>query len=491
MTDTRGTGQSINLQQPLARPLIAAGGMVVLAAVASLLALVYLSWASSQRLDPLERHLEHLQTLHAVSLDIQSALTNEMARQDRPTARTIEAISLDLRNMLRADGYLHAATPARIEAAQRFLLRDGYSIQTNLAAANAVMQQTLRDENEVQRTAIMRTQEAARREFLVAVFALFAVPVILVLILLFFRRRLFAWSASLSTMLENVRNSRLDNVELPAPGDPIYPVIDHYNAMVGRLREIEEAHSDKEQQLEQQVQIASDNLLRVQRHLAQAEQLSAIGEFSARVAHELRNPLSGITLALRNLREDVTRPEKAEVIDLVLQELERISRLLNSLLARTPQEREVFLPTSIAALCRDMATLLGYERDNDITFAFDLPDTVCRLPQDSLRQAVLNILRNSAQAMEPDGGQITISGTVTDERLQLAFEDTGPGYPEDILLHGIRPFRTDKDGGSGLGLSILQRLIQNAGGTLRLENAPSGGARTIIELPCTPDVGQE
>lgn len=491
MTVKRDPAPPTDWRMPIARPLIAAGGLVVLAAVVSLLALVYLSWASSQRLDPLERHLEHLQNLHAVSLDIQSALTNEMARQDRPTAKTIETISLDLRNMLRADGYLHEATPGRIEAAQRFLLRDGYSIQTNLAAANAVMQQTLRDENEVQRAAIMRTQEAARREFMVAVFALFAVPVILILILLFFRQRLFAWSASLSTMLENVRNSRLDNVALPGPGDPFYPVIDHYNAMVGRLREIEEEHSDKEQDLEHQVQIASDNLLRVQRHLAQAEQLSAIGEFSARVAHELRNPLSGITLALRNLREDITLPEKREVIDLVLDELERISRLLNSLLARTPHEREAFLPTSIASLCRDMVTLLGYEREDEIAFALDVPETVCRLPQDSLRQAILNILRNSAQAMEPEGGRITISGEVANEQLRLSFEDTGPGYPEDILLHGIRPFRTDKDGGSGLGLSILQRLIQNAGGTLRLENAPSGGARTIVELPCKPGAGEE
>ena len=473
-----------NWRQPFARPIVAAVGLVLVATVVSLLALVYLSWASSQRLDPLEHHLQHLQNLHAVSIDIQTALVDEAANKNPADAQDVEKISLELRNMLRADGYLHKATPERILAAQHFLVRDGYSIQDNLAAANMVMQKTLKDESEVQRAAIAQTRSAARREFDIALFSLFAVPIVLLAMLLFYRRRFFRWSTSLSQMLENVRNSNLDPVAEPDPNDPIFPVIDHYNAMVARLREIEVEHSDKRQDLEHQVQVASDSLLRVQRNLAQAEQLSALGEFSARVAHELRNPLSGITVALQNLRVDITAPDKLETVDLVLAELDRIKRLLNSLLAKTPNEREVHVTTSVADLCRDMVTLFSYESDRRIEFEVDVPDRECTLPQDSLRQAILNILRNSAQAMGDAGGRIAVTGTIEDDRFRLAIEDTGPGYPEDILRHGIRPFRTDKEGGSGLGLSILQRLIQNAGGTLHLENAETGGARTIIELPC-------
>ncbi len=470
-------------KRPLARPVMAAGGLVLLAAFLSLIALVYLSWSSSVRLDPLERHLQHLQNLQAVNLEVQSALINEVKKDQRPDRTIIEKISADLRDMLRADGYLHKATPDRILAAQNFLLRDGYSAQDNLAATFEVLQQTLEDENQVQRAAIMQAREVAQREFLIALFSFFTMPVIMVTILIFFRRRLFAWSESLSQMLQNVRNTNLDPVRPPAPNDPIYPVIEHYNAMVERLRETEEEHSDKEQNLEHQVQVASESLIRVQHELAQSEQLSAIGEFSARVAHELRNPLSGIAVALRNLRQDMTNPEKRETIDLVLDELERVNRLLNSLLARTPNEREAVVATSLAGLCRDMVTLFGYEGDQQVTFSIDVPNCECELPRDSLRQAILNILRNSAQAMGNDGGQITLAGAVNNDVLTLAIEDTGPGYPDDILRHGIRPFRTDKDGGSGLGLSILQRLIHNAGGTLRLETAQGGGARTVIELP--------
>lgn len=478
-------------KRPFEAPLILAGGIVLLAALLSLVALVYLSWSSSLRLDPLEEHLQHLQQLQAVNVEVQTALINEVHKENRPGRKVIEKISLDLRDMLRARGYLHQDTPGRILAAQDFLLRDGYSIEDNLAATSRVLRQTLQDENEIQRTQVARTRAAARREFQIATFALFAMPVLLLAVLLLTRRRLLAWSSSLTEMLENVRRSNLAPVHLPDSGNPMLPVIERYNAMVERLREIEEEHTDKEQDLERQVELASENLLRVQRHLARAEQLSAIGEFSARVAHELRNPLSGIAVALRNLREEVSQPDRAEVIDLVLEEIQRISRLLDSLLARTPQAREAPMAVSPAKLCRDMVTLFGYDEGTQhVAVEIDVPDCDCILPQDSLRQALLNILRNSAQAMGPEGGKIAISGKVESDRLVLVLEDSGPGYPEDILRHGIRPFRSGKQGGAGLGLSILQRLVQNAGGRLSLEQAPAGGARTVIDLPCD-DAGEE
>lgn len=470
--------------RPFARPVVAASGLILLATFLSLVALAYLSWSSSARLDPLESHLQHLQNLQGVNLEVQSALIHEVHKERPPDHKDIEKISIRLRDVLRADGYLHRATPDRILAAQNYLLRDGYSVQANLAAAFNVLQQTLEDENWVQRAAIVQSRKAAQREFLIAMFSVTIAPIILLTVLMLYRRRLFAWSARLSQMLENVRNSKLDPVALPEPNDPIYSVIEHYNAMVEKLREIEKMHIGKEVHLERQVQVASESLMRVQRHLAQSEQLSAIGEFSARVAHELRNPLSGIAVALRNLRQDTSDPERIDTLDLVLEELDRISRLLTSLLARAPNERESLLPTSVNVLVRDMVTLFRYENDDNIEVLIDIPEGEWELPRDSLRQAILNVLRNSAQAMGKAGGKITLTGTITDGRLTLVIEDTGPGFPEDILVNGIRAFRTDRSDGSGLGLSILQRLIQNAGGMLKLETAPDGGARTVIELPC-------
>ena len=472
-------------RRTLARPLILSGILILLAAILSLIGLVYLSYASAQRLDPLARHLEHLQALQKVSLEVQSALVNEVDKQDRPDQRTIEKLSIDLRNMLRKDGYLHKSTPARILAAQNYLLRSDHSIRENLGASFEVLQKTLRAESEVQRGVIVQSRRTADREFLVATFSLVIIPVILVALLLLSRRWLFAWSTSLSEMLENVRQSDLASVRLPDRGTAIYPVIERYNAMVERLREIEAEHVGKEQDLQHQVQVASDGLIRLQRSLSQAEQLSALGEFSARIAHELRNPLSGITVALRNLKSEDLTADQVEVIDLVLEEMDRISRLLDSLLARTPREKERARPTHMAELCNNMIALFGYESDPQIEYQLAVTDSVCDLPRDSLRQAILNILRNSAQAMGSEGGRIAISGKMEEGLYTLAIEDSGPGYPEDLLRDGIRPFRTDKLGGSGLGLSIIQRLIHNAGGQLRLENAATGGARTVIEFPCS------
>jgi len=469
----------------LLRPLLVSGSLGLLAGLLSLIALVFLSHASAQRLDPLARHLEHLRNLQTVSLEVQSALIGEVTGEDPPDAKTIEKISIDLRNMLRSDGYMHKATPARILAAQNFLLRDDHSMRDNLAAAFDVMQRTVLKESQVQRDVILQSRRTADREFLIAIFAMAAIPVTLVIMLLRTRYSLFAWSASLSEMLENVRQSNLDPVHLPERTNAIYPVIESYNAMVERLREIEAEHVDKEHDLEHQVQVASDGLMRLQHSLAQAEQLSAIGEFSARVAHELRNPLSGIAVALRNLKRESDVEDQKEVIDLVLDEIERINRLLNSLLERTPRDRERAVPTRMAGLCRDMIALFGFESETRIDYRIDVEDYECELPRDSLRQAILNILRNSAQAMGRRGGTIDITGKRVDGRFVLAIEDSGPGYPEDILRHGIRPFRSDKTDGSGLGLSVIQRLIANAGGELRLGNAETGGARTVIEFPCT------
>jgi signal transduction histidine kinase len=97
---------------------------------------------------------------------------------------------------------------------------------------------------------------------------------------------------------------------------------------------------------------------------------------------------------------------------------------------------------------------------------------------------LLNLLRNSAEAIGERGGRILIEARRTEQILQLIVSDDGPGYPDDLLHFGIRPFLSGNAKGTGLGLAIVRRLVKSVGGELHLANSDDGGACTTVTLPC-------
>lgn len=105
------------------------------------------------------------------------------------------------------------------------------------------------------------------------------------------------------------------------------------------------------------------------------------------------------------------------------------------------------------------------------------------LPESGLRQALLNLLLNAAEAMEGGSGIICIKARQNDRKLKIDVLDTGPGFSQDLLEHGIRPFRTSRKRGTGLGLAMVQRFVKNMDGSISLSNQETQGACVSLSLP--------
>jgi signal transduction histidine kinase len=255
--------------------------------------------------------------------------------------------------------------------------------------------------------------------------------------------------------------------------------------MVNRLEQLEQANRNRTLSLEQEVRAATQVLLKQQQSLARAERLAAAGEVSATLAHELRNPIAGIEVTLVNLRRELADSSLGERIDLVIAELHRITRLLNGLLQQSSHVPEPPRRVSMHRLVHELATLIRYQVPPAIRLETDVPRELhCRLPEDGVRQAVLNLVLNSVEALQDMPGTITIQVRTDNRMLQMRVIDDGPGFSQALLAGGVRPFVTSRESGTGLGLAIVKRFARDLGGELAIENRSPHGACVTLSLPC-------
>jgi len=469
----------------LLRPFRLAAILAALALMLSLAFLTFTAWTSNKRLDPLERHLFHLQELQQSSIEIQELLVRSFEQRTPLRSSDIEKIKSRLEKLLRNNGQLHLQTPQRIRQAIGFLQSNQGDIKVGLLAALAVIRQALAAENTLQRSLIADTRQSAEKELVVASVAMLITPIVAMLLLFLMRYRLFRSISRLSNLLENVGNLDFKTAR-PASDldDPLAVVFNRYNAMAEKLHLAQRQASERAATLENQVHAASETLLRQQAELEQGARLAALGEFSAQLAHELRNPISGISIALRNLETEIEDADQKERIALVADEMDRVTRLLNALLDKGRSSAETPTRLDMQALVGDIVRLFSYQLPDRITVRFDVEPRSCVLPRDTIRQVLINLLRNSRDAIGSRSGEIAVKMQRIDEMSTLTVSDDGPGYSDDLLRHGIRPFQSGKATGAGLGLSIVQRLVHAAGGHIKLMRGANGGAITIVTLPC-------
>jgi signal transduction histidine kinase len=254
--------------------------------------------------------------------------------------------------------------------------------------------------------------------------------------------------------------------------------------MVLRLQELEQVHRSHAASLEAEVQAATQTLLQQQHHLARTERLAAVGELSAKLAHELRNPLAGMQLTLLNLRQDLQDPDVIDRLDLVIAELERITQLLNSLLAQARPVPERPRLVDLAKEIRELLALLQYQAMPAIVLEAAVPEHLqCRLPAGQLRQALLNLILNAIQALAGNRGKVRIRAEKQADLLQLSVCDDGPGFPEFLLTRGVKTFISGRESGIGLGLAMVSRFAREVGGKLELTNREPQGACATLLLP--------
>jgi len=229
----------------------------------------------------------------------------------------------------------------------------------------------------------------------------------------------------------------------------------------------------------------ADLILEIEDQLRRADRLSALGELSAGMAHEIRNPLGSIRGTAEILR-DAFPPENryAEFTRILINEVDRLNKVLEDFLkfARPAgNERNDFQPDQV--LGEVLQLTQGPAQKKQINIHWDeqpLPVAIGDAGQ--FKQVFLNLILNALQAMD-DGGQLWIdSSSGPDGQIVLAFKDSGPGIPVADLDRVFNPFFTTKADGTGLGLAITHRIIQNHRGKISVANASEGGAVFTITL---------
>jgi signal transduction histidine kinase len=224
--------------------------------------------------------------------------------------------------------------------------------------------------------------------------------------------------------------------------------------------------------------------LEQQTSLARAERLAAIGEVSAKLAHEIRNPIAGIQMAFNNLRREIDDKQQCERMGLIDSELKRLARLLTEMLDQSRHAPEESTDFDLAQLTRDLLVLTRYQLAETIQLTTDIPQPLpVHLPESGMRQALLNLLLNAADAFEGRAGLVTIKAGVERSVLLIEVSDNGPGFSHDMLTQGIRPFRTERQHGTGLGLAMVQRFVKEMGGSINLDNVAPHGARVSLSIP--------
>jgi signal transduction histidine kinase len=229
-----------------------------------------------------------------------------------------------------------------------------------------------------------------------------------------------------------------------------------------------------------------------QRELERAQQLATVGELASGVAHEIRNPLTGVLgaldIALRKLAaDDASRPFLSEAQE----QLRRIEAATTQLLryARPPAMRE--MPVDANQLVERAVNVLAAQARTaqvDLRTERAAGPTVVRVDPELMVQVLVNLMLNGIEAM-PSGGTLTVSVTSAAREARIGVRDTGPGIPPERRAEIFRPFFTTKHKGTGLGLSISQQIVTRHGGALRLEDTPGGGASFVVTLPLADGSG--
>jgi signal transduction histidine kinase len=257
--------------------------------------------------------------------------------------------------------------------------------------------------------------------------------------------------------------------------DEIGQLAQSFNYMIGKLRE--------------------DRDLREK--LRRAEHLAGIGQFSRSIAHEIKNPLNFLSLAIDHMQEAYRPATSADVdrFDSLLtnmkKEIQRVSRFAESFLEFGKSLELTRADADMGGLISNVLELVAVKAAKEqvqIVLEEDGPPPVLRIDPDFIRTCLFNILLNAFQAM-PDGGRIGVRTRCENGWFVMEVSDTGQGVPPETVTHAFDPFFTTKKGGIGLGLAFTKRVVEEHGGRVGFESQEGQGSTVRILLPRPQEEG--
>ncbi len=223
----------------------------------------------------------------------------------------------------------------------------------------------------------------------------------------------------------------------------------------------------------------------MEERLRQADRLATLGRMSANIAHEIRNPLASLTGAIEVLASSGTAGEVRErLAQIVLKESGRLTEILRAFLEYARPAPLVRARVNVVEPIDEVLVLLEHRAAaGTLKIAREFPPSLeWVVDVQQFRQTVWNLCLNAVEAM-PDGGELRVTAGVVGGRLEVRVGDTGEGIAREDLGHVFEPFFSTKLDGSGLGLALVQRIMQEHGGDVHVESAPGAGSVFTLRFP--------
>jgi len=223
-------------------------------------------------------------------------------------------------------------------------------------------------------------------------------------------------------------------------------------------------------------------LKELEQKTALRERLSELGNLAAGVAHEIRNPLNTISIASQRLASEfIPEENQDEYLRFTTQiksETKRLNEIITKFLALTREGDNSKIKIELNDIVNDFVSLTKFEADRlGLTLEIDIEKNLfIEFNPDNLKQILINLFNNSKEAFVSDNGLIRITAFRDSKKVLLIFEDSGPGIEEENIEKIFTPYFTTKEGGTGLGLPTVYRMITEAGGEIQVKKSKLGGA---------------
>jgi signal transduction histidine kinase len=226
--------------------------------------------------------------------------------------------------------------------------------------------------------------------------------------------------------------------------------------------------------------------------MVRAERLAAIGEMTAVLAHEIKNPLGVIRSSAEFLTKSIQSPEvQEELLRYIVEEIDSVTLVVNNILGLARYKPPELRPLDLFGHVRTLAERWRLSADHNPDVVIELENHYSGPPiygdGNQIAQVVLNLVRNAEEAMAEGGTlQLKILGDPEEDAVVMTFEDSGPGIPEEHLKDVFKKFFSSKKEGIGLGLAVCEQIVASHQGDISIKNKAGAGVMVTVRLPCHP-----
>jgi len=287
-------------------------------------------------------------------------------------------------------------------------------------------------------------------------------------------------------------------IEDVGDSDEISILASSFNDMLGNIDDtnkknvelIEETKRFNET-LREKVEEATREIKEQQNELIKSERLATIGEFAARIAHEIKNPLSGITVALEMMRGKSENGELDKSISEVLTEVRRLDGILKDLLQLSiPKEMDFRMTDPNDIVERSVMLVNSRAQEKQVSIETQLNcSRQFPLDPEKCQQVLMNLIINAVDAVESGTGKVEINTESDGDNLYIKISDNGPGIPETERGKIFEPFYSNKKSGTGLGLPISKKIVKSHNGSIKVSSEEGRGTTFTVKIP--GDAGEE